>query len=102
MGRLVEGLKMRVFATVICEAPFLNAGSTPAGHHAGIEHAITKGWLWRHESGFYVKFASAWGRAARLRCRNRTKARLERSDARQVPGGTILLLPSPPSSLQVG
>jgi hypothetical protein len=36
--------------------PFLNAGGTPAEFRAGIEHAITKGWLWRHESGVYVKF----------------------------------------------
>jgi hypothetical protein len=39
--------------------PFLNAGGTPAEFRAGIEHAITKGWLWRHESGVYVKFTPA-------------------------------------------
>ena len=30
---------------------FLGAGGTPAEYRAGIEHAISKGWLWRHESG---------------------------------------------------
>jgi hypothetical protein len=39
--------------------PFLNAGGTPAEFRAGIEHTITKGWLWRHESGVYVKFTPA-------------------------------------------
>jgi hypothetical protein len=32
-------------------APFLNAGATPAEYRAGIDRAIAKGWLWRHESG---------------------------------------------------
>jgi hypothetical protein len=39
--------------------PFLNAGGSPAEYRAGIEHAIAKGWLWRHESGVYVKFTTA-------------------------------------------
>ena len=38
---------------------FLNAGGAPAEYRAGIEHAIAKGWLWRHESGAYVKFTPA-------------------------------------------
>jgi hypothetical protein len=38
---------------------FLNAGGTPAEYRAGIERAVTKGWLWRHESGAYVKFTLA-------------------------------------------
>jgi len=25
---------------------------------AGIERAIAKGWLWRHESGVYVRFTA--------------------------------------------
>jgi hypothetical protein len=29
---------------------------TPAEYRAGIERAIANGWLWRHESGVYVKF----------------------------------------------
>jgi len=39
-------------------APF----SPPAAvrpNTAGIERAIAKGWLWRHESGTYVKFTDA-------------------------------------------
>ena len=30
-----------------------------AEYRAGIERAIAKGWLWRHESGTYVKFTDA-------------------------------------------
>jgi hypothetical protein len=39
--------------------PFLKAGGSPAEFRAGIDRAITKGWLWRHESGVYVKFTPA-------------------------------------------
>jgi hypothetical protein len=35
---------------------FLRAGGSPAEYRAGIEHAMNKGWLWRHGSGVYVKF----------------------------------------------
>jgi hypothetical protein len=38
--------------------PFLAAGGTPAAYRAGIERAIAKGWLWRHESGVYVRFTA--------------------------------------------
>ena len=40
-------------------APFLAAGGTGEDFRAGIERAIAKGWLWRHESGTYVKFTDA-------------------------------------------
>jgi hypothetical protein len=43
----------------LVNAPFLNAGGTPAEYRAGIDRAIAKGWLWRHGSGVYVKFTSA-------------------------------------------
>jgi hypothetical protein len=43
----------------LINGPFLNAGGSPAEYRAGIEHAISKGWLWRHESGVYVTFTSA-------------------------------------------
>jgi hypothetical protein len=43
----------------LINAPFLDAGGTPAEYHAGIEHAITKGWLWQYESGDYVRFTAA-------------------------------------------
>ena len=37
--------------------PFLfKEGGSPAEYGAGLELAIAKGWLWRHESGVYVKF----------------------------------------------
>jgi hypothetical protein len=40
--------------------PFLfKEGGSPAESSAGLELAITKGWLWRHESGVYVKFTEA-------------------------------------------
>ena len=39
--------------------PFLRAGGSPDEYRAGIEHAIAKGWLWRHKSGTYVKFTEA-------------------------------------------
>jgi hypothetical protein len=35
---------------------FLTAGGSPAEYRAEIERAVAKGWLWRHESGTYVKF----------------------------------------------
>ena len=43
----------------LINGPFLNAGGTVAEYRAGIERAIANGWLWRHESGIYVKFTSA-------------------------------------------
>jgi hypothetical protein len=36
--------------------PFLRAGGRPAEYGAGLDAAIAKGWLWKHESGVYVKF----------------------------------------------
>ena len=38
---------------------FLAAGGSPAEFRAGTERAVAKGWLWRHESGTYVKFTPA-------------------------------------------
>ena len=37
-------------------APFLTAGGSAADFRAGIERVIALGWLWRHESGTYLKF----------------------------------------------
>ena len=34
-------------------------GGTPAEYKAGLELAIARGWLWRHESGTFVKFTQA-------------------------------------------
>jgi hypothetical protein len=40
--------------------PFLfEHGGKPAEYRAGIELAIARGYLWRHESGTYVKFTPA-------------------------------------------
>jgi hypothetical protein len=39
-------------------APFLKEGS-PAEYGAGLAYAIDKGWLWKHESGTFVRFTPA-------------------------------------------
>ena len=36
--------------------PFLAAGGSGEQFRAGIERAVALGWLWRHESGTYVRF----------------------------------------------
>jgi hypothetical protein len=46
-------------AIELVNMPFLEAGGTPVEYRAGIERAISKGWLWQHTSGSYVKFTSA-------------------------------------------
>jgi hypothetical protein len=48
----------RIYIELI-NAAFLTAGGTPAEYRAGLERAIAAGWLWRHESGVYVKFTPA-------------------------------------------
>jgi hypothetical protein len=45
----------RIYIELVNSA-FLKAGGTPDQYRAGIERAIAKGWLSRHESGTYVKF----------------------------------------------
>ncbi len=41
-------------------APFLfQEGGSSAEYHAELELAITRGWLWLHESRTYVKFTPA-------------------------------------------
>jgi hypothetical protein len=37
-------------------------GGTPEEYRAGLACAVTKGWLWKHESGTYVKFTQACSR----------------------------------------
>jgi hypothetical protein len=37
----------------------LRAEASPAEYGAALELAIAKGWLWKHESGTYVKFTPA-------------------------------------------
>ena len=40
--------------------PFLyQLKGTPAECKAGLDRAISNGWLWQHESGTYVKFSES-------------------------------------------
>jgi len=39
--------------------PFLATGGSGEQFRAGIARAIALGWLWRHESGTYVKFTDS-------------------------------------------
>jgi hypothetical protein len=48
----------RIFIERVNE-PFLAAGGSGEQFRAGIERAIALGWLWRHESGTYVRFTGA-------------------------------------------
>jgi hypothetical protein len=45
----------RIYVECI-NAPFLAAGGSGEDFRAGVERAIALGWLWRHESGTYVRF----------------------------------------------
>jgi hypothetical protein len=36
--------------------PFLDEGGTPDQFRAAVGRAISLGWLWRHESGTYLRF----------------------------------------------
>jgi hypothetical protein len=48
----------RIFIERVNE-PFLAAGGSGEQFRAGIERAIALGWIWRHESGTYVKFTDS-------------------------------------------
>jgi hypothetical protein len=48
----------RIFIELV-NRPFLDAGGTPDQFRAALACAIKLGWLWRHESGTYVKFTPA-------------------------------------------
>jgi hypothetical protein len=48
----------RIFVELV-NAPFLKAGGSAGEYQAGLDRAIAKGWLIRHESGTYVKFTEA-------------------------------------------
>lgn len=39
--------------------PFLAAGAWAEEYRAGLARSVSAGWLWKHESGVYVKFTSA-------------------------------------------
>jgi hypothetical protein len=48
----------RIFIELI-NGPFLKEGGTPDQFRAALARAIGLGWLWRHDSGAYVKFTAA-------------------------------------------
>ena len=48
----------RIYIELV-NAPFLKAGGSPDEFRAGIQRAIAKGWLVRHESGTYVRFTES-------------------------------------------
>ena len=48
-----DGRSQRI-AIELINLPFLRAGGSADEYRTGIERAIAKGWLWRHESGVYV------------------------------------------------
>ena len=52
------GQEGRIYIELI-NRPFLDAGGTPGQFRAALARAIELGWLWRHESGTYVKFTPA-------------------------------------------
>jgi hypothetical protein len=43
----------------LVNAPFLKAGGSSDGFRAGLDRAIAKGWLVRHESDTHVRFTEA-------------------------------------------
>ena len=45
----------RIFIELI-NGPSIKEGGTPDQFRTSLARAITLGWLWRHESGTYVKF----------------------------------------------
>lgn len=49
----------------LINAPFLETG-TPAEYRAGLDRAISRGWLSRHESGRLCEVHPCRGRAVRL------------------------------------
>jgi hypothetical protein len=48
----------RIFIEPVNE-PFLAAGGSGEQFRVGVERAIALGWLWRHESGTYLKFTES-------------------------------------------
>jgi hypothetical protein len=48
----------RIFVERVNE-PFLAAGGSGEEFRAGVERAIALGWVWRHESGTYLKFTDS-------------------------------------------
>jgi hypothetical protein len=55
----------------LINGPFLKAGGSAAEYRAGLDFAVARGWLLRHESGTYVKFTPSRRRAVCLEARQR-------------------------------
>jgi hypothetical protein len=49
----------RIFIETINGQFLFKEGGTPQEYRAGLDYAIAKGLLWKHESGTYVKFTQA-------------------------------------------
>ena len=59
LANAAEADRDQRIAIELINLPFLRAGGSADEYRAAIECAIAKGWLWRHESGVYVKFTEA-------------------------------------------
>ena len=49
----------RIYIETINGQFLFKEGGTPEEYSAGLACAVAKGWLWKHESGTYVKFTPA-------------------------------------------
>jgi hypothetical protein len=49
----------RIYIETINGQFLFKEGGTPEEYGAGLRLAIGRGWLWKHESGTYVKFTAA-------------------------------------------
>jgi hypothetical protein len=56
LANAAEADRDQRIAIELINLPFLRAGGSADEYRAAIERAIANGWLWRHESGVYVKF----------------------------------------------
>jgi len=59
LANAAEADRDQRIAIELINLPFLRTGGSADEYRAGIERAVAKGWLWRHESGTYVKFTDA-------------------------------------------
>jgi hypothetical protein len=49
----------RIYIELLNGTFLFTEGGTPQEYGAGLAYAIEVGWLWKHESGTYVKFTPA-------------------------------------------
>jgi hypothetical protein len=49
----------RIYIEKVNEPFLFECGGSPTEYGAGLQIAIEHGWLWKHESGTYVKFTPA-------------------------------------------